>query len=117
MIYEFFCDKCGKQKKIEAKIHIGPPEIVKCECGEKMSREFTTNFVLRGSWPGKDIKRINDREGNDEEIEKFEKKIDKKREQKEFKEEVLKERRKGTRHIKEWRRKNQSKWERYSKLS
>jgi len=117
MHYDFFCEKCGNEKQIVAPIQEGPPSVVKCECGEKMSREFSTNFILRGSWPGKDIKRANTMEGSDEEINNFEKKRDKVKKNKDLKEEVLKERRKGTKHMKEWRRKNQTKWEKYTRLN
>lgn len=116
MIYNFYCDKCRKQKDVEAPIQEGPPEVVKCECGKRMCREYSTNFILKGSWPGKDIKREKTREGDDATIEKFEKKIDENKSKKDLNDEVLAERRKGSAHMANWRERNKHKWNKYTAM-
>jgi len=117
MKYDFYCEKCGNSKQIEAPIQEGPPSVIECSCGIAMRREYTTSFILKGDdWPGKKIKRENAREGDDSEIENFEAKMDNNRQKKELNDTVLKERRKGTQHMKKWRKKNKHQWDKYTKM-
>jgi len=114
MRYEFRCHKCGFIQEINRPIKEGPPEFLVCPiCDDKMYNVLGGNFILKGDgWPGKSIKL--ERTGEDPKaIEKTEKMRDELRAAQELSNEVLAERRKGTRHWREYKKKHPDKVEKY----
>ena len=100
MIYTLRCTVCEYEIEKSASIHDGPPELCCEKCGEKMYNVLGGNFILRGEFPGKTIKR--ERQGeNTKAIESFERHNSETKELKENAAQCLAARRKGT---DEWRR-------------
>jgi predicted nucleic acid-binding Zn ribbon protein len=113
MRYQYHCDNCGFDYEVQESIKVGPPKHVLCsECSNKMHHELGCNFVLKGDFPGKRITRERERTLSNESAEKYLNREDTK--QKEANE-VLKERRKGSKHFKEWSKHNKDKVKRYCK--
>lgn len=114
MRYVFYCEDCGEVKEYNRSIKKGPPKFAMCpNCKIKMIRDWDCQFVLRGSWPGKDIKGMT--EEREKRITNMLKQDDEIVSGKKEAEEVLSHRRKGTEHWKEWSRHNKGKVERYKK--
>jgi len=113
MRYEFVCE-CNEMKEFYAPITEGPPEEVLCDvCEGKMWQNYGTNVVFRGDgWIDKDLRR--ERNGDDgHAIEHHEESMRDHKNKKKNQNEVLAERRKGTKHMKEWSKKNPAKWRNY----
>ena len=111
--YEFECDKCGFTDEYFYKVSQLPDSLECIECGAPMFRVYTCNFLLNGpDWPGKSLKLSHEHivglGMNDEFIDKAD--IAKKES-----EEILKQRRKGTKSWQEYQRHNAKKVERYKK--
>lgn len=113
MIYNFECE-CGAEfETVNIPIKDGPPKEVVCiNCGEKMSQVFGGNFVLKGDWPGKLLKKRSydsgaAKERNDQQFE------DDKRNDR-IVEECLETRRKGRKAVEQEKAKNPQKWKDYA---
>ena len=109
MRYHMVCD-CGYEEDVFQSIKVGPPKKMECpECSDKMYQDLSGgSFILKGSWPGKDIKRTHDngfaREQNDERMH------DMKRKQQAV-DETMEARRKGRKESAEFKKHNQKTWD------
>lgn len=116
MRYSFICEDCGIEVKFYRSIKEGPPpegdEARNCpDCGQEMTHDLGgCNFILKGSWPGKDITRDNERSTTAERAERMfhEHKV-----ANDEAKEVLAERRKGTESFKQYEKRNGAKVRRY----
>ena len=109
---EFICE-CKEIKEFYAPITEGPPEEVLCDsCNGKMWQNYGTNVVFKGEgWIDKDLRREKGDDG--QAIEHHEESMRVHKEKKQTQNEVLNERRKGTKHMREWSKKNPAKWRDY----
>jgi len=110
--YVFFCEECETTKEYIRSIKQGPPKKVLCKlCHKQMNRDFDCQFILKGWWPGKEAKGMTpEREKRiDDMLKQDDKIVGGKKEASE----VLSNRRKGTRHWKEWKKQNKTKVNRY----
>jgi hypothetical protein len=115
MLYEWICPGCENVQTFTAPINIGPPSEMRCkQCGAIMNRQFCTNIVFKGDFPGKAIKLERSGE-NPDAIEILEKKSDEKRQEQAVQNEVLAERRKGRKSWKAYQKRHSAKVERYKK--
>jgi putative FmdB family regulatory protein len=112
-LYVFRCDECQEVKEIFRKLSEDVPQKAFCpSCDKKMRRDFNNaGFILKGDdWPGKAAARaagsLTEKARQTE--------IDNKR-TKRISDEVMKHRRQGRRHWKEWKAKNKDKVKEYAK--
>ncbi len=111
--YEFKCDECNRTEEVVASIKDGPPKGFVCSnCGQAMYQIFCASFILKGSWPGKDIKAGYQSDSRTSELSKD---LDEYDDAKKEAKKVLAERRKGKKNFKEWQRHNKPAVDRYKK--
>lgn len=112
MYYEFKC-KNGHLREYCISIKYGPPINVKCDCGESMSQEFGTNFILKGDgWAGKDLKK-NEYESK-QSVEQMENMISEDDRAQRIANEVAEVRRNGKAAVKQFKADNPQKYKEYT---